>query len=160
MARSHLNPPVLDSEDDEPGSGLEVPAGLNLTRAQAEAVIKRVQTALRVGRSFDENWKPDAIRGWEFYFGQQWTEDDADEVECRGQVPLVINEIKPTIDTLLGLQSVQPMDWLPRPKHESDEGITDSATAAMKKIADDNYADDVFSHAYFEIGRASCRERA
>ena len=47
-----------------------------------------------------------------FYDGQQWSYEDAERVRERGQNPIVYNEVKPTIDWLIGTERRTRSDFL------------------------------------------------
>jgi hypothetical protein len=59
-----------------------------------------------------------------FYDGQQWEFRDAEEVRERGQNPVVYNEIKPSIDWLIGTERRTRVDFIvvaDEPGEEADE---------------------------------------
>lgn len=67
---------------------------------------------------------------------KQWDDDEVDNLEARGQAPVVINKIKTKVNLLNGIQRQRRTDpkALPRtPQHEED---ADSVTDAIRFVAD------------------------
>ena len=80
-----------------------------------------------------------------FYDGQQWEFRDAEEVRARGQNPVVYNEIKPSIDWLIGTERRTRVDFVVvagEPGEEADEDARNK-TKLMKYL-------DVTNRASFE----------
>lgn len=77
-----------------------------------------------------------------FYDGVQWTHDDAQKVRDRGQNPVVYNEIKPTIDWLIGTERRTRVDFIVVAEDEGDEADEDARlkTKLMKYLDQTNRA--------------------
>lgn len=86
-----------------------------------------------------------------FYDGDQFTDDELQEYEDRNQKARVFNEIKPTVDWLLGGERRVRTDWaiLPRTEDDSTASITKSKLA--KYIDDINNARWHRSEAYSDM---------
>lgn len=86
-----------------------------------------------------------------FYDGDQFTDDELAEYEARNQTPRVFNEIKPTVDWLLGGERRIRTDWaiLPRTEDDSEASIRKSKLA--KYIDDINNARWHRSEAYGDM---------
>lgn len=61
-----------------------------------------------------------------FYDGEQWSYADAEDVRDRGQNPVVYNEIKPTIDWLIGTERRARVDFVVVAEDEGDEADNDA----------------------------------
>jgi len=74
----------------------------------------------------------------DFYDGLQWTPQDEAAMKERGQAPLVINEIKPTIDWVIGTEKRTKIDYrvLPR-KNEREASIAARAKSQLLKYVQD-----------------------
>jgi hypothetical protein len=72
------------------------------------------------------------------YDNEQWTPEDAAEVEARGQVPLVYNEVAPMCDWLIGTERRQRADWKVLPRTEDDVKTADVKTKVLKFVSDIN----------------------
>lgn len=74
----------------------------------------------------------------DFYDGDQWSQEDAEEVTGRGQSPLVFNEVAPMVDWMIGTERRTRVDWRILPRAEDDIGGADAKTKVMKYISDVN----------------------
>lgn len=74
----------------------------------------------------------------DFYDGIQWSDEDADKVEDRKQMPLVYNEVAPMCDWLIGTERRNRVDWSVLPRGEEDVDNASVKTKAMKYVADVN----------------------
>lgn len=84
-----------------------------------------------------------------FYDGQQWSHEDAEAVKARGQNPVVYNEIKPTIDWLIGTERRTRVDYYVVAEDEGEEASDDARlkTKLLKYLDDTNRARFERSHA-------------
>lgn len=96
------------------------------------------------------NWRKEADRCADYYDGNQLSRELVDILQSRGQPPLVANLIKPTIDTVLGLEAKSRTDWRVRP--EDDGSCTDdmakALSAKLKEAEIESRADRAVSDAY------------
>lgn len=74
----------------------------------------------------------------DFYDGDQWEPQDAVELEGRGQVPLVFNEVAPMVDWLIGTERRSRVDWRVLPRSEDDVELADTKTKVLKYVSDVN----------------------
>lgn len=74
----------------------------------------------------------------DFYDGMQWKPEDAAEVEARGQMPLVFNEVAPMIDWMIGTERRSRVDAKVLPRAPDDVQLADVKTQVMKYFADVN----------------------
>lgn len=116
----------------------------------------------------DQEWQRQAFNRYQqaldtdYYDHLQWAEEDAQVLMERGQAPVVYNEIKASIDWMIGTERRTRIDYkiLPRRKEESD--AAEVKTKLMKYISDVNneprarslaFADAVKSGAgWLEVG--------
>ena len=84
-----------------------------------------------------------------FYDGEQWKHEDAEELRARGQRPVVYNEIKPTIDWLLGTERRTRVDFIVVAEEPGPEASEDAInkTKLMKWLDATNRAGFERSHA-------------
>jgi hypothetical protein len=78
----------------------------------------------------------------DYYDSMQWTEEDAIALLERGQAPLVYNEIKPTIDWLIGTERRSRIDYKVLPRRADPESLNDAKlkTMLLKYLSDVNSA--------------------
>lgn len=86
-----------------------------------------------------------------FYDGDQHTEEELAEYERRNQTPRVFNEIKPTVDWLLGGERRIRTDWAILPRTEDDSKASIHKSKLAKYIDDINNARWHRSEAYSDM---------
>jgi hypothetical protein len=74
----------------------------------------------------------------DFYDGLQWSDEDAQELMARGQAPLVFNQIKPTINWMLGTERRTRIDGKVLPREEDDEQGAEVKSKLLKYLSDVN----------------------
>lgn len=74
----------------------------------------------------------------DFYDHLQWSEEEAQELTARGQAPLVFNEIKPTIDWIIGTEKRTRIDGKVFPRGEEDVDGAEVKTKLLKYLSDAN----------------------
>lgn len=79
----------------------------------------------------------------DFYDSLQWNEEEAQVLMDRGQAPLVFNQIKPTIDWLIGTEKRTRFDFKVLPREEDDVEAAEAKTKLLKYQSDVNK--EVFS---------------
>lgn len=103
---------------------------------------------------YDQEWERQAHNRYQmaidedYYDSLQWTEEDAAELMERGQAPVVYNEIKPTIDWMIGTERRTRIDYkvLPRRKEGNDDA--EVKTKLMKYLSDANKEPYARSHSF------------
>lgn len=88
--------------------------------------------------------------------GLQWSEEEAQELLNRGQAPLVFNEIKPTVEWMLGTERRTRIDFkvLSRKKSKPGDTVAESKTGLLKYLNDVNQGPFERSLAFSEAIRA------
>lgn len=125
-----LNESEKDDKPPAPAHPLDRPPALKLrsklwewyTQEREKQAVNRYQMAI------DQD----------FYDNLQWTDEDAAEVEARGQAPIVLNEIAPTIDWIIGTEKRTRVDFKVLPRAEDDVKPSDSKTKVLKFLSDVN----------------------
>lgn len=75
----------------------------------------------------------------DFYDNIQWTQEDAQALRERGQMPLVYNEVAPMVDWIIGTERRTRVDWSVLPRTENDVQIADIKTKVLKFVSDVNH---------------------
>lgn len=76
----------------------------------------------------------------DYYDGSQWTADEARAIRRRGQNPIVFNEVKPTIDWLIGTERRTRRDFKILARNSQTKEAGDDAAVKTKLL---KYLDDV-----------------
>jgi len=91
-----------------------------------------------------------------FYDGNQWTHEDAETVRGRGQNPIVYNEVKPTIDWLIGTERKTRVDFFVTAEAPGEQATEDASnkTKLLKYLDDSNRAQFERSYAFEDAAKA------
>ena len=92
---------------------------------------------LRSAQRFEEVWRRSNQQNFEYYDGEQWTENEKAEIESRGQQPTVINTIRPTIDMVCAQEVERRADIQVCGREESDDNMAQLLTALLKHVFDE-----------------------
>lgn len=117
---SSLDPNFLNSPD---GQFLTWASGLYFRELE-------LQSQSRTERSIDAA----------FYDGEQFTQEELNAYEERKQKPRVFNEVKPTVDWILGGERRARTDWAVMPRTEDDSKPSIRKNKLVKYIDDINNA--------------------
>ena len=74
----------------------------------------------------------------DFYDNLQWSDEDAQEVANRGQIPIVYNDVAPMCDWMIGTERRSKVDWNVLPRTEDDVDAADAKKKTLKYVSDVN----------------------
>lgn len=96
------------------------------------------------------NWRREADTCADYYDGNQLSQELVDKLKDRGQPPLITNLIKPTIDTVLGMEAKTRTDWMVRPEDDTDsnDDVAEALSLKLKHAEIESRADRACSDAY------------
>jgi hypothetical protein len=109
---------------------------------------------------YDQEWQRQAANRFQqaldcdYYDGLQWSEEDAQVLMERNQAPLVFNEIKPTIDWIIGTERRTRIDFKILGREKSDNDSANAKTQLLKYLDDTNKAAFHRSHAFADAVRS------
>lgn len=103
---------------------------------QERALHHKFDRWMRSAQRFEEEWRKRNQQCFEYYDGEQWTDDEKDLIEERGQQPTVINTIRPTIDMVCAQEVERRCDFQVVGREESDCNSADLLTALLKHVFD------------------------
>lgn len=90
-----------------------------------------------------------------YYDGEQWTEEEKNELINRGQAPVVFNRIKTTVNWVLGAQSRAKIDYKVVPRKKEEVETAQAKTELLKYVEDVNNGDHVRSRAFKDAAIAN-----
>jgi hypothetical protein len=102
----------------------------------------------RFQRDFDEKRKwieEDKKLTDDFYDGNQWTTEELEILEKRGQPPVVINRIKPKVDSMVGMEIGMPVDTRPYNRGANDFSTAKFVAEGVRLIEQRNEFDIIES---------------
>lgn len=102
------------------------------------AMVRQFENAEEVTRPARE--KSEKCR--DYFDDKQLTADEEAELKKRGQPPVVFNEIKPKVKTMLGLEKQTRKDPKAFPRNPDDEDAARAATDAIRYVCEDSRWDD------------------
>lgn len=95
-------------------------------------------------------WRREADRAVDYYDGNQLSPETVERLQDRGQPPLITNLIKPTIDTVLGMEAKTRTDWRVRPEDDNiaNDDTAEALSMKLKHAEIESRADRACSDAY------------
>jgi hypothetical protein len=130
---------------EQPTDGAQTPEDLEnsaLPRAHVEQFLMEIR--------HQPNWRREADRAADYYDGNQLSPETVEVLKDRGQPPLITNLIKPSIDTVLGLEAKTRTDWRVRPEdnEECPDELAEALSLKLKHAELESRADRAVSDAY------------
>ncbi|WP_440984914.1 hypothetical protein ACQHIH_16010 [Xanthomonas sontii] len=110
-----------------------------------EAMLKK---CLRQFRDWDDNGRDEremAEKCRDYYDGKQLTAEEEETLKRRGQPIVISNRIKPKIDSLIGFEKSSRTDPKAYPRTPRHDGDAESATDALRFVAEQNDFDTIRS---------------
>ena len=101
-----------------------------------EAPTHKFDRWLRSAQRFEEEWRRKNQLCFEYYDNEQWTPEEQDQIEERGQQPTVLNTIRPTVDMVCAQEVERRCDFQVVGREESDAAKADLMTALLKHVFD------------------------
>jgi hypothetical protein len=113
-----------------------------LPRDQVEQFLREIK--------HQPNWRREADRAADYYDGNQLSSETVEKLKERGQPPLVTNLIKPTVDTVLGMEAKTRSDWRVRPEDDDQcpDELAEGLSVKLKHAEIESRADRAVSDAY------------
>lgn len=136
---------VMGEEPTDKVSPNQIPDDLTdsaLPKAQVEMFLREIK--------HQPHWRREADRCADYYDGNQLSPETVERLKERGQPPIISNLIKPTIDTVLGMEAKTRTDWRVRPEddEECEDDLADALSAKLKHAETESRADRAVSDAY------------
>jgi hypothetical protein len=142
---------LFDDVVDQPAARWEES---RLDSADARAELRMLLGWLEEERDLQAENRLEMAIDADMYDNFQWRPEDAAEVEARGQMPLVYNEIAPMIDWMIGTERRTRVDTKVLPRAEDDVHMADVKTKLLKYMSDVNRSVFVRSEAFSEAVKA------
>ena len=140
-----LSSAAIVDENDQPAQQTQDPEELEnkpLPREQVEAFLFEIRE--------QPAWRKEADKCADYYDGNQLSTETLAILEDRNQPPLISNLIKPTIDTVLGMEARTRTDWKVRPEDDGsvNDDFSDALSLKLKHAEIESRADRACSDAY------------
>jgi len=79
------------------------------------------------------SWREEANKAADYYDGNQLSSRTLQDMEERGIPPIVVNVIKPTVDTVLGMEAKARRDWVVRGERDEDTDLAEALTVKLSE---------------------------
>jgi len=139
-------------------------------------LIRQISENLKRARGHWSNWRKQATEDYDFFAGNQWTEEEVAKLKEKGRPPVVFNRIIRTINSVAGVelqnrqevkyyprkisidndQDAQPqgqMQGQPQPQQQpttNDSGFSDMLNSAASWVREQNNSEDEESEAFLD----------
>lgn len=147
VALTHSEPPkrVRGGEYGDIEQSRDLPPELKnvaLPRESVEQFMREVRE--------QPAWRREADRAADYYDGNQLDQETVEILRDRWQPPLITNLIKPTIDTVLGMEAKSRTDWRVRPEDDNiaSSDLAEALSLKLKHAETESRADRACSDAY------------
>ncbi len=122
-----------------------------LDKADVRKRFNRVYDWWMQERIKQQDIRADAMRDHEIYDGPgQWTAEEITALRQRLQEALVFNQIKPTVDWVLGTEKKLRIDYQVMPRGEEDAPAAEAKTKGIKYLSDVNRTGFKRSRAFYD----------
>ncbi len=136
-------PREFDVDDHLEELGMEGPpkAIHPLDREDVRKRFAKVSSWFTQERVRQADFRRESMADHEFYDGPgQWTQEEKNILAKRGQVPITFNQVKPTVDWVLGTEKKIRVDYRILPRGEEDAKNAEMKTKLFKYVSDANNA--------------------
>lgn len=114
-----------------------------------ETILERLRTFYKhtVDSTQYKKWRKEAKQSWDFYDGDQWTVQEQTALQALNQIPVVINELAPRIDSVVGaeVQSRTKVAYAPRNVTPESKLMAEALTTVSTQIQEVNDAAEIKS---------------
>ena len=131
----------VDEHLDELGLA-KPPKGIHpLDREDVRKRFAKVTSWFAQERVRQADFRRESMADHEFYDGPgQWTLEEKATLAKRSQVPITFNQVKPTVDWVLGTEKKIRVDYRVLPRGEEDAKSAEMKTKLFKYVSDANNA--------------------
>lgn len=133
---------VIGEQPGDPNAPIDELANTALPREQIEKFMLEVME--------QPAWRREADKCADYYDNNQLSPELVETLKSRKQPPLIANLIKPTIDTVLGMEAKARTDWRVRPEDDGtcDDDLAEALSLKLKHAEIESRADRAISEAY------------
>lgn len=142
------------NQDEQPRTKVvvgEAPTNKSLPEELEDSALPRNQLEMFLWEiKHQPHWRREADRAADYYDGNQLSPETVERLKERGQPPLVTNLIKPTVDTVLGMEAKTRTDWRVRPEDDdqANDQLAEALSLKLKHAEIESRADRAVSDAY------------
>ena len=101
-----------------------------------QKIVSETQELYRAYKQGRETWAEHAQEDREFRLGKQWSQEQVEVLERRGQSPIVVNRIHPAVETAKALITANRPSFKISPREDSDVKVANVLTNLLTYIYD------------------------
>lgn len=117
-----------------------IPTPEGLTELQYREIVNDIRR--------QPSWRKEADRCAGFYDGNQLTAEEAAELEARGMSPIIVNHVKPLVNSVLGLEAKTRADWRVAADRDEEQDLAEALSAKLMEAEREARADQACSEAF------------
>ena len=126
----------------------ERPQRNELDNPKNNALFKKLMGMFRRELARQSENRAEMDRDEDFYDNVQWDSEDAEVLKDRGQIPIVYNVLKPTLDVVMGSEKRARSQFRVLPRRKDGSKPAERKTQLMKYIDDVNRSQFATSRAF------------
>ena len=127
---------------------VERPQRNELDNPKNKALFKKLMGMYRRELARQSENRAEMDRDEDFYDNVQWDSEDAEVLKDRGQIPIVYNVLKPTLDVVMGSEKRARSQFRVLPRRKDGSKPAERKTQLMKYIDDVNRSQFATSRAF------------
>ena len=101
-----------------------------------EEAVQKVHDLFRTYSKNRETWANHAQEDREFRLGKQWTQEQKDVLESRGQAPIVVNRIHPAVEAAKAMITARRPSFRVAAREDSDNKVAQTLSALLAYMYD------------------------
>lgn len=103
-----------------------------------ESCFHKFDAWLHASSQFEDKWRNRAVTCFDYYENEQWTPEERDDIEERGQQATTLNIIKPAVDMILAVENQKRVDLLVVGYEPADDVTAKLLTELIKQTFNEN----------------------
>jgi hypothetical protein len=122
----------------------------DLSQSEETDLLAQIKKNIKESRRHSHDWREQAKEDYDFFSGEQWSDEDKAKLESEGRPAVVFNRIARTINAVIGLEVQNRQEARYFPREMSDSGVNELLSQAAKWVRDNCDAEDEESEAYLD----------
>tara|TARA_R100001530_G_scaffold134521_1_gene109549 strand:+ start:1270 stop:3423 length:2154 start_codon:yes stop_codon:yes gene_type:complete len=104
---------------------------MTMANSTKPSLVDETQDLYNKYKQRRETWAHHAKEDREFRLGRQWTKEQSDHLQSRGQAPIVINRIHPAVETAKAMLTANRPSFRCSPREDSDRKVANVMSALL-----------------------------
>jgi hypothetical protein len=122
----------------------------DVSKSEDADLLVQIKKNIKESRRHFHDWRDQAKEDYDFFSGEQWSDEDKLKLESEGRPAVVFNRIARTINAVIGLEVQNRQEARYFPREMSDAGVNELLSQAAKWVRDNCDAEDEESEAYLD----------